>query len=345
METQRVEMLRLVAADGRNVAARLAARLGITRQAASARLLKAIHAGELTRVGRGAGVRYALAPQVDNRQSYPRAGLDEDRVWRKQLLPVVADLPVNVRDVWHYGLTEMVNNAVDHSGSEQVHVLVRRNVLFTQVWVMDDGEGIFLRIQRALDLFDPREAILELAKGKFTTDPDNHSGEGIFFASKVFDAFDIMSGQLHFTHDAGQDDVLVERPQALPGTVVFMQLGNDSPRTTREVFDRFAVPDEFTFAKTIVPVRLGQYEGEKLVSRSQAKRLTMRFEKFKTVILDFEGVMEIGQGFADEVFRVFQNAHPGTSLAPVNMTPGVEAMVQRAVSAHRAQGERAARTG
>lgn len=345
METQRLEMLRLVASDDRNVAARLAERLGITRQAASARLLKAIQAGDLVRTGRGAGVRYTLATQVENGQSYTRAGLDEDQVWRRLLLPVVADLPENVRDVWHYGLTEMVNNAIDHSGSAEVHVLVRRNALFTQVVVMDDGEGIFLRIQRALDLFDPREAILELAKGKFTTDPDNHSGEGIFFASKVFDVFDITSGQLHFTHDVGQDDVLMERAQKMPGTNVFMQLDNNSPRTTREVFDRFAVPDEFAFAKTIVPVKLGQYEGEKLVSRSQAKRLTMRFEKFKTVILDFEGVMEIGQGFADEVFRVFQNAHPGTSLAPVNMTAGVASMVERAVSAHKAQGERAAGAG
>lgn len=329
------QLLRLVVADSRNVAARLAEHLGITRQAASARLLKAIKSGLITREGRGAGVRYALKTHSEVSQSYPRAGLDEGRVWRQLLLPVVADLPENVRDVWHYGMTEMVNNAVDHSGSEQVHVRMRRNALYTEAWVIDDGEGIFLRIQRALDLYDPREAILELAKGKFTTDPDNHSGEGIFFSSKVFDAFDILSGQLHFTHDAGQDDVLQEHSRKTPGTTVSMKLDNDSPRTTREVFDQFAVPDEFTFARTVVPVRLGQHEGEKLVSRSQAKRLTLRFEKFKAVVLDFEGVKEIGQAFADEVFRVFQNAHPGTSLVPVNMEPGVESMVSRAKAARK----------
>lgn len=95
------------------------------------------------------------------------------------------------------------------------------------------GEGIFLKIQHALNLYDPREAILELAKGKFTTDPARHSGEGIFFSSKVFDAFDIRSGRLYFTHDTDQTDILIERSIDAPGTLVFMQLDNDSPRTTR----------------------------------------------------------------------------------------------------------------
>ncbi len=180
-------------------------------------------------------------------------------MWLQLLAPVVADLPPNVRDVWQYGATEMINNAVDHSGSEgseRVHVGIRRNALFTQVWVTDDGEGIFLRIRRALDLFDPREAILELAKGKFTTDPERHSGEGIFFSSKVFDVFDIRSGLLHFSDDDGTVDVFFERAADAPGTTVFMQLANDSPRTTREVFDKFAAPEEYTFAKTLVPVKL-----------------------------------------------------------------------------------------
>jgi hypothetical protein len=196
--------------------------------------------------------------------------------------------------------------------------------------VADDGEGIFLKIQRALDLYDPREAILELAKGKLTTDPTNHTGEGIFFASKVFDAFDIRSGRLHFMHDHGALDMLMERPADAPGTLVLMRLANDSPRLTKSVFDEFAAPEEYTFAKTLVPVRLAQYEGEKLVSRSQAKRLYQRFERFRHVVLDFAGVAEIGQAFADELFRVFVQAHPSVALAPINMTPAVIQMVTRA---------------
>ena len=147
--------------------------------------------------------------------------------------------------------------------------------------------------------------------------------------------FDIRSGMLHFVHDDGQVDVVLERTAGAAGTTVFMQLANDSARTTREVFDKFAAPDDYTFAKTLVPVRLAQPEGEKLVSRSQAKRLTMRFERFQTVVLDFADVGEIGQAFADEVFRVFQVAHPQTTLVPTNMEPGVKSMVSRTRAAGR----------
>jgi DNA-binding Lrp family transcriptional regulator len=323
-------LLKLVSDDGKNVAQRLATDLSISRQAASARLRTAIKNGLIVKQGVGRGVSYALAEQFRISQEYVRVGLSEDRVWQALLAPIVVDFPENIRDIWRYGFTEMVNNAIDHSGANKITVWAVRNALYTQAWVSDDGEGIFIKIQKALDLYDPREAILELAKGKFTTDPVNHSGEGIFFSSKVFDLFDIRSGSLHFMHDDGLDDMLIEHPKNASGTLVVMRLMNEGTRTTKAIFDKFAVPEEYTFAKTIVPVRLGQYEGEKLVSRSQAKRLIFRFEKFKTVILDFTGVEEIGQPFSDEVFRVFQNAHHDIKLVPVYMTPAVKNMVSRA---------------
>lgn len=322
-------LFELVAEGLGNVAIRLSEKLGISRQAASRHISAAVNKNLLARTGTGRGVRYQLLETHRVEQEFVRAGLSEETVWRSLCRPTVADLPENVRDIWHYGLTEMINNAIDHSGSEHIRVCIIRNALYTQAWVADQGEGIFAKIAKALGLYDPRESILELTKGKFTTDPDNHSGEGIFFSSKVFDLFDIRSGALHFMHDAGLKDILLEHPKDAPGTLVVMRLRNHSPKTTKAVFDQFAAPDQYTFAKTIVPVRLAQYEGEKLVSRSQAKRLTMRFEKFKTVILDFSGVEEIGQAFADEVFRVFQNGHPDTDLIPIEMSEGIKNMLSR----------------
>lgn len=323
-------LLKIVADGQDGVAARLAEALGVSRQAASTRLSSAVRKGILVRQGTGRGVHYALAETHRVEEQFEREGLSEDRVWRALCAPVVADLPPNVRNIWQYGLTEIINNAIDHSEGSTVSVGMVRNALYTQAWVGDDGEGIFLKIAKALDLYDPRESILELTKGKLTTDPERHSGEGIFFSSKVFDLFDIRSGALHFMHDDGLDDVLIERPKDAPGTLVLMRIANQSTRTTKEIFDKFAAPDEYTFAKTIVPVRLAQHEGEKLVSRSQAKRLTLRFERFKSVILDFAGVEEIGQAFADEVFRVFQKAHPDTRLVPIHMVSAVKNMVERA---------------
>lgn len=335
MNPQLHDALRLIAQDGRNVGTRLSASLGITRQAASARLRKLTVLGLVEASGVTRDRIYRLKTIAEGSSSYPIPGPSEDIVWRELCAPLLTDLPENVRDIWHYGITEMVNNAIDHSGSPAMRVGMIRNALYTTAWVADDGEGIFLKIQRALNLYDPRESILELAKGKLTTDPANHTGEGIFFSSKMFDAYDIRSGNLFFMHDDGQLDILAERDKKGTGTLVMMRLANDSARFTKDVFDQFSTPDEYTFDKTIVPVRLAIHEGEKLVSRSQAKRITLRFEKFRHVILDFSGVSEIGQAFADEIFRVFKTAHPNIIMIPSNMTDAVKDMVSRALSRDR----------
>lgn len=309
-----------------------AERLGVTRQSVAARLKRLAGEGVIQATGTGRGRRYRLLPMLSLQKTLPLDGLEEFRVWQLDVAPVLSDLPTNVVDIWRYGVTEMVNNAIDHSEGKTVSIRILRTALRTAVQIQDDGEGIFHRIQRLLKLYDAREAILELAKGKLTTDPERHSGEGIFFTSRVFDKFSILSRNLLFSHGEDKDDWLIDGENDTPGTTVNLELENDSSRTTQQVFDQFAAPEEFTFAKTIVPVRLAQHEGEKLVSRSQAKRLTMRFDRFKTVVLDFAGVEEIGQGFSDEIFRVFRTAHPDIEMVPVNMSDAVRLMVSRAMS-------------
>jgi len=123
------------------------------------------------------------------------------------------------------------------------------------------------------------------------------------------------------------------------GTVVHMLINRNSPRTTQDVFDELtAGPEEFQFNKTVIPVRLAQYENEKLVSRSQAKCLLIRIEKFQHVIFDFEGVSSVGQAFADEIFRVYQKKHPKIVLMPINMEIGVSRMVNKALADLKNQG-------
>lgn len=326
-------VLEAVAHNGLSVAMRVADQAGVSRQTASKWLSVAQDQGLISASGTGRGRSYHLTNLVDVSQTYSSADLpitSEDQVWREVIAPKVADLPENVITIWQYGFTEMLNNAIEHSGATQITVGVQRTALHTTMYVSDDGEGVFLKLQRVFRLYDPRESILELSKGKLTTDPSNHSGEGIFFTSKSMDSFAINSGRLVFRHDAGNEDILLEKSHVGSGTLVLMRLSNQSNRVLREVYDEFTSADHYDFSKTIVPVRLAKYENEGLISRSQGKRLTLRFERFKIVILDFEGVNEIGQAFADEVFRVFQNSHPDLIMTPINMTEYVEKMVRRA---------------
>ncbi|MBY0274418.1 STAS-like domain-containing protein [Candidatus Binatia bacterium] len=73
-----------------------------------------------------------------------------------------------------------------------------------------------------------------------------------------------------------------------------------------------------------------------LVSRSEAKRLVLRLTECRHVTLDFSGVDVVGQGFCDEVFRVFARAHPELVLEPTGMNDTVAFMVARARAAARA---------
>lgn len=336
-ESIRRRALSLISADGHRVAARLADEFGLSRQVANGYLQSMVREGLIDAEGTTRARVYRIRTLTEAARAYPREGLQEDLVWRELVAPVVARFPQNVRDVWHYAATEMINNAIDHSGAPEVQVSVRKNALHTEVIVADEGEGIFLKIQRALNLHDSREAILELAKGKLTTAPEQHTGEGIFFTSRALDFFEIESHHLRFSHAPKADDSIEEQARDTAGTRVRMRLANDSPRHMSEVFGAFTDPEEHTFDKTVVPLRLAQYEGEKLVSRSQAKRVAHRFERFKRVELDFSGVSDIGQAFADELFRVFVAAHPAIRITPINTEPAVAHMIRRVVAAGSAQ--------
>jgi hypothetical protein len=323
----------LISMDGHGIGTRLASEFGLSRQVANGYLQALVREGFIEAEGTTRARVYRIKTLAEAERCYAREGLQEDLVWRELISPLVAELAANVRDIWHYASTEMINNAIDHSGAADVEVGVLRNALYTEVLVADEGEGIFMKIQRALGLHDPREAILELAKGKLTTAPQQHSGEGIFFTSRVMDVFEIESHLLRFNHAPRAADLIAEQKIDTPGTRVRLRLDNDSPRQMNVVFDEFTDSEEYTFDKTVVPLRLAQHEGEKLVSRSQAKRVAHRFERFKRVELDFTGVAEIGQAFADEMFRVFAAAHPGIRITPINTSPAVAQMIRRALSA------------
>jgi anti-sigma regulatory factor (Ser/Thr protein kinase) len=308
---------------------------GITRQAVNKHLQRLVEERALVSDGKTRNRVYRLYALVQWLKEYElNDSLAEDIVWRSDVEPSLGQLPANARDIWHYGFTEMFNNAIDHAEGSSVEVLLCKNAAVTELAIIDNGIGIFRKIQAQLGLVDERHAILELSKGKLTTDPANHTGEGIFFTSRVFDAFDILSGGVSFSHTFGDaEDWILERARSESGTVVWMELHNHTSRTINKVFGQFTSDDGFGFTKTVVPVRLAQYGDDKLVSRIQAKRLVARVERFKTVILDFTEVESIGQAFADEVFRVFASRHPALELLAIKANSAVNRMIQRAKSA------------
>lgn len=326
-------LLRLVDTHAGNLVQEVAKQLAISRPTVLKRVKALLDENYLSRSGGKTRPVYRKGTSRRETFFHDLAGLAEDRVWSREIFPLLSDLPNNVIDIAHHGLTEMVNNAIDHSNGTSVLVSFDRNSDRLKMVVADNGVGIFKKITAALDLPDERLALLELSKGKLTTDPTRHSGEGIFFTSRMFDKFHIHSGELSFDHDASsEDDYLFDgMGSSIVGTLVNMEIATNSTRDISDVFKEYSSgPDDHAFAKTVVPVRLASVGGENLVSRSQAKRVMQRVDKFRTVILDFEGVDRIGQAFADEIFRVFANAHPSLTIIHCSAVPEVQQMIRRA---------------
>jgi len=314
-------------------------KFSISRQAVHQALKRLIQDELIQASGRTRSRRYALGPVRKRTVALKvAADLDEHRVWTEQVRPQLQDLPQNVLSICQYGFTEMLNNVVDHSQSPEATVWVTRTPLIIDLWVGDRGVGIFHKIRTECGLASEHEAIFELTKGKLTTDPERHTGEGIFFSSRLFDDFAIISGAVVLLCHADGAPWSFEEREPVRGTSVHMRISPESSRTTQEVFERFAsAKDGFSFDRTRLAVRLVDFEGRALVSRSQAKRIVARLERFREVILDFEGVESVTPAFADEIFRVFASGHPQVQLLPVNDNEQVRQMIQRAVGGLRAQ--------
>lgn len=312
-----------------------AEKFGLSRVAIVNRLRTLMEEGLLTAEGKTKARRYALKILNSNKKELQIVpGLTEDHVWLREVKPYLLGAPSNVLDICAHGVTEMFNNVIDHSESTTATIVVSRDAATITISIRDSGVGIFNKIQQAFALSDPQHAILELAKGKLTTDTTKHTGEGIFFTSRMFDEFSISSGTLVFIRLRRTDDWLFESDEALKdGTDVMMKIATNAGHTAKEIFDTYRAEfDQFGFSKTHIPLVLLKYEGEQLISRSQAKRLMSRIDQFREVILDFKGITSIGQAFADEVFRIYRRDHPHVNIFPINMTPDIKGMIQRSIS-------------
>ena len=295
-----------------------------------------VEEGAICKIRRG---EYALARSsfsVSLRRSEGQLVSEQD-IYEDYLRGRLSALPENVRQIWDCISGEMINNIIDHSQAENVTVTLTSDRLNTSLLLTDDGVGIFEKIRAHFGFRDTEEALGELFKGKLTTDAAHHSGEGIFFSSRLADSFVIISSGKVFTRNRFDPDSLSDitadsgegSSLAAGGTTVYVTLSNSSKKTAADIFDEYADPDG-GFTRTGIPVK--DFFDSTPVSRSQAKRLCNRLERFREVELDFEGITWMGQGFAHQTFVVFAGEHPEVKLIPLNMCSDVEKMLRHVLS-------------
>ncbi|MCD4813414.1 DUF4325 domain-containing protein [bacterium] len=303
----------------------------VTRTTVHRHLSSLIELGHIIKTGKTRDVKYALYSNPDRYLVFDiTSELEEDAVWKKHLSQTFEKLPKNIRDICSYGFHEMFNNAIEHSQGTEVIISTHWEKNQVKLNIVDNGIGIFKKIKKKFELSDIRESILELSKGKVTTDPENHTGEGIFFTSRMFDQFYLSANKYAYMRNNPIKDWVFESSdgEAKTGTGVGMVIALDSPTRLENVF-RAYTGETHKFDKTHLYIEMAQLGEESFLSRSQARRLLHGIEKFRHVILDFKKVDKIGQAFVDEVFRVFQSRYPEIQFEYINTNEDVKFMIER----------------
>ncbi|NLC24854.1 MAG: DUF4325 domain-containing protein, partial [Oxalobacter sp.] len=283
--------------------------------------------------------RYGLGEKREIVRTYCQIQrVDVVDVWETFFRPFFAMTP-NVKNIAHYGFTRMLDNAFVHADGGMVTALVCSVGGMLTICIMDDGVGIFAKVEKALHLPDRRMAALELAKGRLAPDIAGKSGESVFLVSHLFDFFAIRANGLQYVRNGASsynnvpESVTFSADTNQKGTTVVMVIPMGSTASLADVMGRYAKsPAHPVFSATAVPVKLASLGGEELVSREQARRLMDRLDSFEKVVLDFSDVSRIGSGFADEVFRVFAHEYPSVRLDIANASPVVWQTISQARS-------------
>jgi hypothetical protein len=329
---------------GRVTAPQVAARLGVSRQRAYGILTEMVRAGMVVAIGERRGRHYLLPNATGTIVDHVELRLANQDLKEHEVLMDIRDrfvplklAPENVKSMFDYAFSEMLNNAIDHSRSARIDVSVSVSEprasgepnLFSFV-VRDYGIGVFRNLMRTRHLASELEAMQDLLKGKITTAPEAHSGQGIFFTSKAADRFSLRSYGWELRVDNTVPDIFfIPDQDSVEGTEVRFDIAYRSKKHLIDVFRAYESLDgEHDFDRTEVHVRLFTH-GTIHVSRSQARRVLVGLDQFRRVTLDFDRVPTIGQAFADEIFRVFRSRHPEVHISVINANEAVRFMIDR----------------
>ena len=306
--------------------------LGYTRQYVVRLLNRLVARGEIHRRGKTRAARYfqgkANGEIVRLELIKERQGLSEYTVLEEvtKRMQLNTRLNKNCIAIFDYAFTEMLNNAIDHSQSKKVWINVEvdhSNAIFV---IKDLGIGAIESIKQGFEITDDFLALEHLFKGKQTTAPEAHSGQGIFFTSKVVDAYKIATSGMEFTIDNTRSDEFLRNVRQRKGTTVSCRIKKNTRRKIKDVFDKFT-GDDYEFDQNIVKINLSK--NERLMSRSEAKRLLLGLDEYSVLDFNFKNVAEVGQGFCDEIFRVYANRNPGKILSYHNASDVVRYMIER----------------
>lgn len=337
MQETKKKILHYIETNKRATTGDLVAKFRISRAQVAFYLKALVQEGEIVKTGSTkASVYMPKGTRIQTQRiilELKNADLKEHEILQRirSSFSILHEAKENIQSILDFAISEMLNNAIEHSLSKRIQITVETHPETIEFTVRDFGVGVFRNVMKKYKLKNELEAMQDLLKGKSTTAPLAHSGEGIFFTSKMADVFQLTSFKWRLRVDNTIRDIFFEPiERSVKGTSVTFVIDNKSNRHASAVFNQYTSnDDDKTFSKTEILVRL-YTSGTIYVSRSQARRILTGLDKFKTIILDFKNVPTIGQAFADEVFRVFKARYPSIKIVPVETNEAVQFMIDHA---------------
>jgi anti-sigma regulatory factor (Ser/Thr protein kinase) len=330
-------ILGLVKKQGEVKSGQIVKKTGFSRVYVNRFFRKLTDGGKLKLVGKANRAKYVLLGKpaslvLSASHLLKNKNLNEDVVLQEiqKITDIFKRIPKNVENLAAYAFSEILNNAIEHSRSKQINIQIRKTKSHLTFIIRDYGIGVFRNVMKKFNLNSELDAINHLLKGKQTTAPKFHSGEGIFFTSKAADLFVLESFGKRLTVDNIIQDVFVKDIKPLRGTRVTFTLSTNSEKDLAKIF-RAYMAKGFNFGKTKVLIKLGIINSAYL-SRSQARRIMFGLDKYKEIILDFKRVDTVGQAFADEIFRVWQSVHKRIKITAINASENARFMINRVLS-------------
>lgn len=332
--TQKIKnfILNHVSTFPHDIVSRTMTKFDVSRTTVLRHIQHLVKQNKITKTGNTKQVTYALTSDLSKQLTVKlQSSFDEFDFFTQHFSEILKQqLNQNAYTISEYVLTEMLNNCKDHAGGRKAIIKTHINQGVFCCAISDDGEGLFKTIRDSTEWDDFRDILFELSKGKLTRDPMNHSGEGIFFSSRAVDRFSIFANGYQFLRDNIEQDWTFCESPLVKGTRVEFEINSKTKRNLEVIFESYT--DEFSFNKTDILVDLSQHFGERLISRSQAKRVCRRLENFTHVTLDFKKVEAVGQGFCDQIFRIYQRENPNILIQYIHANSSVDFMIKRCLA-------------
>ena len=219
----------------------------LSRQYVSRILKEMVTTGELIKGGSTRKAIYSLPensiyinPNLSLKLN--NKNLEEDRILDKVRLSLSGynSISQEVKKCFDYSFSEILNNAIEHSTSKTIGINIAIDAGNLEFSITDDGIGIFKNIMDKYRLNSEIDAVQDLLKGKTTTVPHAHSGEGIFFSSKACDYFEINSHNIILQINNTLPDIFMrDSSTSLKGTLIKWRASLNSKRILSDIFSQY----------------------------------------------------------------------------------------------------------